>query len=111
MSEGPNEKSEKSEKPEKSERPETQSRSREDYLAYVGRWDKEVGPSDVGAFVKFSGRLIKKMSEEEFAAVHQEYEALAKRYLESVKRGDTVNDVVVRLLRDRAATLVRPPPV
>lgn len=111
MSEGQREKSEKSEKPETSEKAERQSRIQEEYLAYLSRWDKEVGPNDVGAFVKFSGRLIKKMSEEEFTAVHQEYEALAKRYLESVKRGDTVNDVVVRLLRDRAATLVRTPPV
>ncbi len=105
MSEGEPENTAQSEKPDKPQR------LAEEYRAYVGRWDKEVGPSDVGAFVKFSGRLIKKMSEEEFAAVHQEYEALAKRYLESVKRGDTVNDVVVRLLRDRAATLVRTPPV
>lgn len=83
----------------------------QDYRAYLDRWEKEVGANEIGAFVKFSGRLIKKMSEEEFAVVHQEYETLAKRYLESVQRGDTVNDVVVRLLRDRAATLVRNPPV
>ncbi len=82
-----------------------------DYLTYLVRWEKEVGANEIGSFVKFSGRLIKKMSEEEFAVVHQEYETLAKRYLESVQRGDTVNDVVVRLLRDRAATLVRTPPV
>ena len=82
-----------------------------DYLTYLARWEKEVGANEIGSFVKFSGRLIKKMSEEEFAVVHQEYETLAKRYLESVQRGDTVNDVVVRLLRDRAATLVRTPPV
>jgi hypothetical protein len=81
------------------------------YREYVARWEAEVGPSDVGTFAKFSGRLIKKMSEEEFAPVHLEYETLAKRYFESVERGDTVNDVVVRLLRDRAATLVLPPPV
>jgi hypothetical protein len=87
-----------------------QSRS-QDYRAYLARWEKEVGVNEIGAFVKFSGRLIKKMSEEEFMVVHQEFETLAKRYLESVQRGDTVNDVVVRLLRDRAATLVRTPPV
>jgi hypothetical protein len=87
-----------------------QSRS-QDYRAYLARWEKDVGANEIGTFVKFSGRLIKKMSEQEFTVVQQEYEALAKRYLESVQRGDTVNDVVVRLLRDRAATLVRDPPV
>lgn len=80
------------------------------YREYLERWEQDLGPFEVGAFVKFSGRLIKKMSEEEFAPVHQEYETLAKKYLESVARGDTVNDVVVRLLRDRAATLVRAAP-
>jgi hypothetical protein len=79
------------------------------YRDYLARWD-ELGQFEVGAFVKFAGRLIKKMSEEEFAPVHQEYEGLARRYLESIARGDTVNDVVVRLLRDRAATLVRSAP-
>jgi hypothetical protein len=85
--------------------------SDQEYRNYLERWDKSVGPSEVGAFAKFSGRLIKKMTAEEFAPVHQEYEVLAKRYFESVARGDTVNDIVVRLLRDRAANLVRSAPV
>lgn len=80
------------------------------YRDYLARWE-ELGQFEIGAFVKYSGRLIKKMSEEEFTPVHQEYESLAKKYLESVARGDTVNDVVVRLLRDRAATLVRTAPI
>lgn len=79
----------------------------DEYQAYLARWEKDLGPSDVGTFAKFSGRLIKKMTEEEFLPVHQEYETLAKTFRDSVARGDTVNDVVVRLLRDRAATLVR----
>jgi hypothetical protein len=83
----------------------------QDYQAYLRRWEAEVGASDVGTFAKFAARLIKKMGPEEFAPVHQEYETLAKRFLESVERGDTVNDVVVRLLRDRAATLLLAPPV
>ncbi len=82
------------------------------YRAYLDRWEAaELGEeAAVGTFAKFAGRLIKKLSEEEFLPVHEEYEGLAKRYLESVARGDTVNDVVVRLLRDRAATLVRSAP-
>jgi hypothetical protein len=83
----------------------------EPYAGYLLRWDRDIGPFEIGAFAKFSGRLIKKMTAEEFALVHREYEALAGRYFESVARGDTVNDVVVRLLRDRAATLVQTPPV
>lgn len=82
----------------------------EEYQAYLVRWEKDLGPSDAGTFAKFAGRLIKKMTEEEFLPVHQEYETLAKTFRDSVARGDTVNDVVVRLLRDRAATLVRTGP-
>lgn len=41
----------------------------------------------------------------------REYEALAQRYFDSVERGDTVNDVVVRLLRERAANLLLAAPV
>jgi hypothetical protein len=84
--------------------------SGDEYQAYLARWERDLGSSEVGTFAKFAGRLIKKMTEEEFAPVHQEYESLARRYHESVVRGDTVNDVVVRLLRDRAATLVRTGP-
>lgn len=36
------------------------------YQQYLERWEKDVGPAEVGAFAKFSGRLIKKLSAEEF---------------------------------------------
>ncbi|HRC55710.1 MAG: hypothetical protein IPI49_10260 [Myxococcales bacterium] len=81
------------------------------YQQYLERWEKDVGPAEVGAFAKFSGRLIKKLSAEEFDPVIREYEALAQRYFDSVERGDTVNDVVVRLLRERAANLLLAAPV
>ncbi|MEZ4361409.1 MAG: hypothetical protein R3B48_14580 [Kofleriaceae bacterium] len=84
--------------------------SADEYRQYLERWERALGPSEPGTFAKYSGRLIKKMTEAEFAPVHQEYEGLAERYHESVVRGDTINDIVVRLLRDRAATLVREPP-
>lgn len=81
------------------------------YQQYLVRWDRDVGPAEVGSFAKFSGRLIKKLSAEELEPMLREYETLAQRYLESVERGDTVNDVVVRLLRERAASLLLASPV
>ena len=70
----------------------------------------EVGDVKVGAFAKFNGRLIKKMTFEEFTPAWLEYEEIATRYTESFERGDTINDVVLRLLREKAAGLVMKPP-
>lgn len=81
------------------------------YDEYLARWESDVGPAEVGAFAKFRGRLIKKLSAEEFGPLVREYDTLAQRYLESVERGDTVNDVLVRLVRERAAALLVVPPV
>lgn len=83
----------------------------ERYEEYLARWQRDVGPAEVGAFAKFGGRLIKKLSAEEFGPLVREYETLAQRYLESVERGDTVNDVLVRLMRERAAALLLVAPV
>lgn len=81
------------------------------YAHYLARWQRDLGAAEPGAFAKYNGKLIKKLSREEFEPMLLEFEALAQRYAESVERGDTVNDVVVRLLRERAASLLLAPPV
>jgi hypothetical protein len=80
------------------------------YHEYLDRFMTEIGDHKVGAFAKWSGKLIKKLSFEEFTPVYLEYTDVLKRYNESVERGDTINDVVLRLLRERCATLVLVPP-
>jgi hypothetical protein len=80
------------------------------YLEYLARFDRNVGAVDVGAFAKYEGRLIKKLSRAEFEPAFLEYADLAHRYHDSVDRGDTINDAVVKLLRDQAAKLVIKPP-
>ncbi|MBA3539740.1 MAG: hypothetical protein H0T79_08920 [Deltaproteobacteria bacterium] len=45
-----------------------------------------------------------------FTPAYLEYTEIAHRYQESVDRGDTINDIVLRLLREQAATLVFSPP-
>lgn len=76
-----------------------------EYAAYLERFSERVGEADFGAFVKHEGKLVKKLRREEFDEVYSEYFELAQRYLESMDRGDTINDVVVRMLRQRAAEL------
>jgi hypothetical protein len=80
------------------------------YDEYLARCRGRVGELAAGAFTKFGGRLIKKLTLEEFAAAYVEYTDVLERYTESLDRGDTINDLVLRLLRERAAGLVLDPP-
>jgi hypothetical protein len=80
------------------------------YAAYLMRFQAEIGDSDFGVFVKHNGRLIHKMRYEEFAPMYGEYCEMADKYRESLARGDTINDIVVRVMRDRASHLVLPSP-
>lgn len=80
------------------------------YAAYLKRFELAVGAIEVGQFAKFSGKLIKKLAFEEFTPSYLDYVDIARQYAESLERGDTINDVVLRLLRDKAAALVLPSP-
>jgi hypothetical protein len=80
------------------------------YHEYLDRFAAELGDVKVGAFGKFGGRLIKKLSFEEFTPAYIEYSEILARYTDSLERGDTVNDMVLRILREQAATLVLKPP-
>jgi hypothetical protein len=83
-----------------------------EYAEYVARFDaaaEEILP--VGGFAKFKGKLIKKLTAAEFSDKNKEYLELAGHYFQSLDRGDTINDVVVKLVRERAAELVLTSPV
>jgi hypothetical protein len=82
-----------------------------EYAQYLQRFDAQVGEAEPGAFAKFRGRLIRKLDLDEFTTRWGEYHELAGHYFQSIDRGDTINDMVVRLLRDHAATLVLTSPV
>ncbi|MBS1121201.1 MAG: hypothetical protein H6Q90_3429 [Deltaproteobacteria bacterium] len=80
------------------------------YDEYLQRFSTELGNVEVGAFAKYQGRLIKKLSLEEFSAAHVEYTEMARHFTESLERGDTINNVVIKLLREQASALVLKPP-
>ena len=80
------------------------------YHEYLDRFMTELGDVKVGEYSKFDSKLIKKLSFEEFTPAYLEYEEIVKRYAESLERGDTINDVVLRLMRERCANLVLKPP-
>jgi hypothetical protein len=81
------------------------------YEAYLARFQAELGESAFGVFVKHNGRLIQKLRFEEFKPIYDEYCEMIEKYREVVARGDTINDIIVRLMRDRAAHLVLSSPV
>jgi hypothetical protein len=80
------------------------------YHEYLERWKRNAGDVPIGSFTKFQNKLIKKLSFEEFAPILLEYLEMVTRYEESLERGDTINDVVLKVLRDQAAQLMLTPP-
>ncbi|MBK9030234.1 MAG: hypothetical protein IPL61_02650 [Myxococcales bacterium] len=82
-----------------------------DYADYLDRFHAAVGDVAVGAFVKHQGHLIQKLDAAAFAGRYREYLDLAGHYLEGIERGDTVNDLVVKMIRDHAAQLVLTAPL
>ena len=83
----------------------------QEYKGYLDRFETEAGPVEFGSFAKHNGRLVKKMRFDEFEPVYKEYYDIAKTYIDSLDRGDTINDVVVKLLRERASELFLTSPV
>ena len=80
------------------------------YHEYLERFTSQLGDVQPGAFAKWNGRLIKRLSFEEFTPAFLEYSEIAVRYHDSMERGDTINDLVLRLLREKASNLVLPSP-
>ena len=80
--------------------------SADEYLAYLTRFDQHVGQIAVGAYGKWNGRLVRKLSADEFTTKHGEWATLARTYKNIMSRGDTLNDAITKLLRERSAELL-----
>jgi hypothetical protein len=80
--------------------------SEAEYDAYLLRAERVMGEVPVGGYSKVKGRLVKKLSYEEFVERWESFSALRTSYEESMAEGDTVNDAVVQLLEEAAAELL-----
>ena len=78
----------------------------EEYRHYLQRFDKALGELDLGAFAKHRGRLIKKLRYDEFAPKWQEHRELVRAFAQVMERGDTINDLLVRVLKERCDELL-----
>ena len=80
------------------------------YAEYQGRVTAALGELKPGAFGKYGGHLIKQLAFDEFARAHVEYAELIASYRASLERGDTINDPVIKQIREQAASLILPTP-
>jgi hypothetical protein len=78
----------------------------EEYRSYLSRFDEKLGPCEFGEYAKHTGRLIKKLRFDEFEPKFKEFRDVDKAYGEILERGDTINDVLVKVLRERSDELV-----
>ncbi len=83
----------------------------DDFRTYLGRFEGVAGERDFGEFVKFHGRLVKKLTYDEFCEKWEEYVKMKTTYDETFQRGDTINDAIVRILKERSAELILDPPI
>jgi hypothetical protein len=78
----------------------------EEYRAYLQRFEQKLGACDFGEYAKHGSRLVKKLRYDEFEIKWREFREVTKAYDEILTRGDTINDVLVKVLRERSDELV-----
>jgi hypothetical protein len=78
----------------------------EEYRLYLARFETAFGSCEVGTYMKHHGRLIKKLAPEEFGPKWEELGTIERAYEEVVTRGDTINDVLMKVLRERRDELL-----
>ena len=76
------------------------------FRAYLARYEAAVGTSDYGTYAKHNGRLIKKLTYDEFEPKWKELGEVARAYDSILANGDTINDVLVKVLRERCDELL-----
>jgi hypothetical protein len=81
--------------------------SEDPYQLYLGRFAAKVGDKvAVGEYGKHAGKLVKKLSPEEFAARWKEFVQLRANYELVLTEGHTISNVLMKAMRERAAELI-----
>jgi hypothetical protein len=78
----------------------------EEYRSYLHRFEEKLGACEFGEYAKHQGRLVKKLRYDEFELKLNEFRQVDKTYGEILARGDTINDVLVKVLRERCDELI-----
>lgn len=77
------------------------------YRAYLNRFEEVVGPCEFGTYAKYNGRLIKKLTLDEFEPRWRELGEVIAAYDRIVANNDTINDVLMKVLRERSDELLQ----
>ena len=80
------------------------------FAAYQERAAAVFGDAAPGSYAKFAGRLVRRLSEAEFAAHHAAHLAARAAFEARLVRGDTLDDASMQELAERAAALLLPVP-
>jgi len=76
------------------------------YLEYLTRWEQLLGAVPVGQYGKWKSTMVRKLAPDEFLQKLDEYQQLSTHYQKCLERGDTLNDTMVRVLRECATQLL-----
>jgi hypothetical protein len=83
----------------------------EAYEEYLVRYEHALGAREVGQYTKWQGRLVKKLALEEFAVRHAQYRTLCNNLKQIILIGGTINDILVKQVRECAAELIVRSPI
>ncbi len=79
------------------------------YLAYLARFESEIGAVAVGGYGKWKGKLVRKLTPAEFLTKQDELAKLSATYEQILARGDTLNDALTKVIRERQIELLVDP--
>ncbi len=78
----------------------------DEYVQYLARFEAQVGRIEVGAYGQWQGKLVRKLSIDEFRAKLSDFTALHNTYAQIVEHGDTIDNALLKILRERASELL-----
>ena len=70
-----------------------------DFTQYVDRFDNLVGQLKTGQYGQFRGRLVKRLSADEFDAQLTTYQELGRKLEASMMSGDTIDERLTTQIR------------
>ena len=78
----------------------------QEYERYVARFQRLVGEMQPGQYGRFRGRLVPRLTADQFRDRVDQYMALGDRFTAMMNAGDTIDDTVAVSLRATEAELV-----
>ncbi|MBU0554166.1 hypothetical protein KKF91_18225 [Myxococcota bacterium] len=77
-----------------------------EFQPYLERFERLVGAIQTGQYGRFRGRLVRKLSPDEFDEKMSRYMNLGARFSEMVVAGDTIDDTIMADLRVAEVELI-----